>query len=166
MSGRHVDNPEPGLASPAARRRWGLLLALGLVLSTGCAIPRWPVEDAPMTSAFGLRFRGILPEVHRGVDLGIPTGTPIRAMSGGRIAFAGWQGGYGNAVWIDHGGRVWTLYAHLSRIDVVAGRNVGPGQVIGLSGATGDVSGPHLHFEVWRWGRPVDPVPLLGRPPR
>ncbi len=119
-----------------------------------------------MTSAFGLRFRGILPEVHRGVDLGIPSGTPIRAMSGGRVAFAGRQGGYGNAVWIDHGGRVWTLYAHLSRIDVVAGRNVGPGQVIGLSGATGDVSGPHLHFEVWRWGRPVDPVPLLGRPPR
>ena len=159
---RHAHGP-PG----AARRVVTLLLlGLGTLMMVGCAIPRWPVEGAPMTSAYGMRFRGILPEVHKGVDFGVPSGTTVRAMSGGRVAFTGRQGGYGNAVWIDHGGRVWTLYAHLSRIDVVAGRNVGPGQAIGLSGATGNVSGPHLHFEIWRWGRPVDPVPLLGRPLR
>ena len=148
-------------------RRLGRAGAVAAVLfATGCAIPMWPVEQAPVTSAFGVRWRGALPEVHRGIDLGVPEGTPIRAMSGGRVAFAGRQGGYGNAIWIDHGGRVWTLYAHLSRIDVTADSNVAPGQLIGLSGATGDVTGAHLHFEVWRWGRPVDPLPLLGRPPR
>ena len=140
-----------------------VMLAASVALS-GCTIPRWPVQNAPLTSAYGLRWRGILPEVHRGVDFGVPEGTTVRAMTGGRVAFAGVQSGYGNAVWIDHGGQVWTLYAHLSRIDVVTGRDVGPGQMIGLSGSTGNVTGPHLHFEVWRWGRAVDPVPLLGRP--
>jgi murein DD-endopeptidase MepM/ murein hydrolase activator NlpD len=151
-----------------ARVRGARLVAAvaAAVLAAGCAIPRWPVDPAPVTSAFGVRWTGILPDVHRGIDLGVPEGTPVRAMSGGRVAFAGPQGAYGNAIWIDHGGRVWTLYAHLSRIDVATGRDVGPGQLLGLSGATGEVSGPHLHFEVWRWGRPVDPVPLLGRPPR
>jgi len=144
----------------------GSAALLGLLtLLSACAIPRWPVENAPMTSSFGMRWRSLLPEVHRGVDFGVPEGTTVRAMSGGRVAFAGVQQGYGNAVWIDHGGEVWTLYAHLSRIDVVTGRDVGPGQMIGLSGSTGNVSGPHLHFELWRWGRAVDPVPLLGRPP-
>ena len=154
---------------PRGGTRPTVVLVAALVAATvmsGCAIPRWPVEPAPVTSAFGVRWRGLLPEVHRGIDLGVPVGTPVRAMSGGRVAFAGPQGAYGNAVWIDHGGRVWTLYAHLSRIDVATGRDVGPGQIIGASGATGDVTGPHLHFEVWRWGRPVDPLPLLGRPPR
>ncbi|MDT8369720.1 MAG: M23 family metallopeptidase [Longimicrobiales bacterium] len=139
------------------------VVALTLVVSSGCALPRWPV-DAPISSSFGVRWRGVLPEVHRGVDLAVPEGTPVRAMAGGRVAFAGVQGGFGNAVWIDHGGEVWSLYAHLSRLDVATGREVGPGQAIGLSGSTGDVTGPHLHFEVWRWGRAVDPVPLLGRP--
>lgn len=146
-----------------ARSALPIVTAIAL-LSMGCAIPRWPAR-APMTSAYGVRWMGWLPEVHRGVDLGVPEGTPIRAMAGGRVGFAGVQGGYGNAVWIDHGGEVWTLYAHLSEIQTATGREVGPGQVIGLSGSTGNVSGPHLHFEVWRWGRPVDPVPLLGGPP-
>lgn len=118
-----------------------------------------------MTSAYGVRWRGWLPEVHRGVDVAVPTGTPIRAMSGGRVRFAGVQGDYGNVVWIDHGGGVLTVYAHLSRLDVGTGDPVDAGQQIGLSGSSGNASGPHLHFEVWRWGRPVDPVPLLGRRP-
>ncbi|MDT8341586.1 MAG: M23 family metallopeptidase [Longimicrobiales bacterium] len=147
------------------RRRRALSAALALALaSSGCAIPRWPAEG-PMTSAFGVRWRGLLPEVHRGVDIGVPTGTPVHAMAGGRVRFAGVQGGFGNAVWVDHGGGVLSLYAHLSRLDVATGQAISSGQRLGLSGATGNVSGPHLHFEVWRWGRPVDPVPLLGGPP-
>ena len=137
------------------------ILVLGLA---GCTVPRWPVEG-PMTSAYGVRWSGWLPEVHRGVDIGVPTGTPIRAMSGGRIRFAGVQGDYGNVVWIDHGGGVLTVYAHLSTIEVRTGDPVDAGQPIARSGSSGNVSGPHLHFEVWRWGRQVDPVPLLGRRP-
>lgn len=142
-------------------RRAALLLA---VAAAGCAIPRWPV-DGPVTSVYGLRWRGALPEVHRGVDIAVPQGTPVRAMAGGRVRFAGVQGDYGNVVWLDHGGAVLTLYAHLSAIQVSAGQAVAPGEVVGLSGSTGNAVGPHLHFEVWRWERQVDPVPLLGRLP-
>lgn len=138
--------------------------ALFALVLTGCAVPRWPVQG-PMTSAFGVRWGGWLPEIHRGVDIAVPTGTPIRAMAGGRIRFAGVQGDYGNVVWIDHGGAVLTVYAHLSALEVRTGQTVTGGERIGRSGASGNASGPHLHFELWRWGRPADPVPLLGRRP-
>lgn len=141
------------------------LLAMLLCAGTvGCAIPRWPVS-APMTSAYGLRFRGIRPEVHRGVDLGMPEGTEVRAMAPGRVRFAGVQRGFGNVVWLDHGGEVLTVYAHLSVIQVRTGDKVEGHGVVGMSGSTGDARGAHLHFEVWRWGREVDPVPLLGGRP-
>jgi len=118
-----------------------------------------------MTSAFGLRFRGLRPEVHRGVDLSVPEGTEVRAMAPGRVRFAGFQRGYGNVVWLDHGGEVITVYAHLSTLLVRTGEKVEGHAVVGLSGSTGDARGAHLHFEVWRWGREVDPVPLLGGRP-
>ena len=139
----------------------GLLLALAV---SGCGLPRWPVE-APMTSAFGLRFSGLVPRAHKGVDLDVDTGTPVRAMADAHVRYAGSMSGYGNVVWLDHGGAVLSVYAHLSEIHVTVGTVVRRGSVLGLSGASGDVTGPHLHFEVWRWGRPVDPVPLLGRKP-
>ncbi len=139
----------------------GVATLLVLLSGSACAIPRWPVE-APMTSAYGIRFRGALPSLHRGVDLSVPTGTEVRAMAKGNVRFAGSMGGYGTVVWLDHGGQVLTVYAHLSRLLVEAGQTVTTSQVIGLSGATGDVTAPHLHFEVRRWGRQVDPVPLLG----
>lgn len=154
MAGRRQRGGEVrGVRASAA-----LLTALAI---SSCAVPRWPV-DAPMTSAFGLRVRGLLPSVHRGVDLAVPTGTEVRAMTGGRVHFAGTMSGYGTVVWIDHGGEVVTIYAHLSALRVRQDDAVGAGQVIGLSGATGDVTAPHLHFEIRRWGRQVDPVPLLG----
>lgn len=115
-----------------------------------------------MTSSFGLRFQGLRPTVHRGVDLAAPEGTQVRAMAPGRVRFAGVQRGFGNVVWVDHGGEVLTVYAHLSVIQVRTGDEVQGHSVIGLSGSSGDASGAHLHFEVWRWGREVDPVPLLG----
>jgi murein DD-endopeptidase MepM/ murein hydrolase activator NlpD len=139
--------------------RW---LTLGLmVVAAGCDIPRWPVHG-PLTSPFGLRFRGVVPQIHRGVDIAVPSGTPVHAMAGGRVRFAGAQSGYGNVVWLDHGGDVLTVYAHLSTIRVHAGEHVSGGDVVGLSGGSGDATGPSLHFEIWRWGREVDPVPLLG----
>ena len=141
-----------------------VLLALSTAGLTACGIPRWPV-DARLSSDFGLRMRGIRPDVHRGVDFSVPTGTPIQAMADAYVRFAGVMSGFGNVVWLDHGGSILTVYAHLSRIDVGESQYVRRGDVVGLSGATGDVTAPHLHFEVWRWGREVDPVPLLGGKP-
>ncbi len=134
---------------------------LCLTLLTGCAAPRWPA-DAPLSSPFGLRTRGFSLDLHRGVDLQLPDGTEIRAMARGRVRFSGTQSGYGRVIWLEHPGNILTVYAHLSAIRVRAGEDVGNGQVIGLSGHSGNVTGSHLHFEVWRHGRQVDPVPLLG----
>lgn len=166
----------PGVSAPvegAARRRprrsirAGLRVwaAVGLVVSSGCVVPRWPVS-APMTSAFGVRWSGWLPEVHRGVDLAVPTGTPVQTMAPGTVRFAGTMSGYGTVVWMDHGGEVLSVYAHLSELHVRTGQRIEAGMVLGLSGASGNVTGPHLHFEIWRWGREADPVLLLGGPPR
>jgi murein DD-endopeptidase MepM/ murein hydrolase activator NlpD len=100
--------------------------------------------------------------MHEGVDVAAPHGTPVYAMKSGRVEHAGAWGGYGLSVLIAHGSNVRTLYAHLSRIDVREGERVGGRQQIGAVGQTGSATGSHLHFEVWRWGRAEDPVPLLG----
>ncbi|MGD2122071.1 MAG: M23 family metallopeptidase [Gemmatimonadota bacterium] len=138
-----------------------LLLVLGSTLLTGCSVPRWPVHG-PLVSPFGIRFQGLKPDLHRGVDIRVPEGTEVRAMKEGRVRFAGTMSGYGRVIWLDHSRGVMTVYAHLSRIVVEEGQKVDGNQVIGLSGQSGNASGPHLHFEVWRHGREVDPVPLLG----
>ena len=142
-----------------------LLLACVLVLITAsCMVPRWPVQDI-LTSPFGLRWDSILPDLHAGVDIRAAEGTPVQTMAQGRVRYAGWMDGYGNVVWVDHPRRVTTVYAHLSDIEVTAGSTVNVGDRVGLSGSTGLVSGPHLHFEVWKAGRQVDPVPYLGGTP-
>jgi murein DD-endopeptidase MepM/ murein hydrolase activator NlpD len=142
--------------------RHPLILPVILTLvCASCSIPRWPVAGV-MTSPYGLRMRGWTPDLHEGVDVAAPEGTPVHAMKSGRVEHAGAWGGYGLAVLIAHGSNVRTLYAHLSRIDVRAGDEVAGGARIGAVGRTGDATGPHLHFEVWRWGRAEDPVPLLG----
>jgi murein DD-endopeptidase MepM/ murein hydrolase activator NlpD len=110
----------------------------------------------PINDLFGyLPSRG---RRHEGIDIGAATGTPIRAAQGGRVVSAGWEGAYGNAIYIDHGSGLQTHYAHLSRIQVSSGSSVSQGAVIGLSGASGNVTGPHLHFEVLRNGTRVDPA--------
>jgi murein DD-endopeptidase MepM/ murein hydrolase activator NlpD len=141
-----------------------LLLLAALAATGGCGIPRWPV-DAPLTSDFGLRFRGLSPDIHRGVDLRAPMGTEVRSMAAGTVRFAGTMSGFGNVVWLDHGARILTVYAHLSQIHVRQGQRLGAGQPLGLSGQSGDATAPHLHFEVWQGGHEVDPVPLLGGRP-
>ncbi len=138
-----------------------ILVVLLAALVAGCAIPRWPV-DGPVTSPFGIRWRGILPEIHRGVDIRVPRGTPVRSMAPGRVRFAGTMRGFGNVVWVDHGEAVTTVYAHLSELHVRSGEALSGRDVLGLSGASGNAEAPLLHFEIWRWGREVDPVPLLG----
>lgn len=145
--------------------RRSLLVLTALVLLTGCSIPRWPV-DGPLTSPYGVRRSGLDFQVHRGVDIAVPTGTAVRSMAPGRVAFAGTMRGYGNVVIIDHRGQIRTVYAHLSEIRVESGEVIEGRPVIGLSGATGRAYGPHLHFEIQRRGGAEDPVPLLGGFPR
>ncbi|HZQ66746.1 MAG TPA: peptidoglycan DD-metalloendopeptidase family protein [Gaiellaceae bacterium] len=116
----------------------------------------WPV-NAGLTSPFGWRWG----RMHEGVDLGAAYGTPILAAAAGTVIYAGWMGGYGNLVVIDHGGGLSTAYGHQSRIAVAVGQAVAQGQVIGYVGSTGHSTGPHLHFEVRVDGQPVDPLGYL-----
>src|SRR3546814_17928723 len=95
--------------------------------------------------------------MHKGVDFGAPHGAPILAAAAGRIEFAGSNRGYGKYVKISHGNGLATAYAHMSRFKVSAGQRVQQGQVIGYVGSTGMSTGPHLHYELYRNGRPADP---------
>ena len=121
-----------------------------------------------MTSPYGERFHPILGYMrfHKGVDLAATAGTPIVAAADGRVISAGWSGGYGRAVVIAHAGGVETRYGHMSRIAASAGEIVHRGEVIGYVGSSGLSTGPHLHFEVTRNGRPVNPTTarLLASP--
>jgi murein DD-endopeptidase MepM/ murein hydrolase activator NlpD len=121
-----------------------------------------PVPGA-ITSPFGDRLHPILgyTRPHTGVDMHASAGTPIEAAASGTVVMAGWNGGYGNCVIIDHGNGLATLYGHQSRIAVSVGDHVSTGQVIGYVGSTGLATGPHLHFEVRKFGTPVNPVPYL-----
>jgi murein DD-endopeptidase MepM/ murein hydrolase activator NlpD len=116
----------------------------------------WPV-NAPITSPFGWRWG----RMHEGLDLGAAYGSAISAAAAGVVIYAGWEGGYGNLVVIDHGGGLATAYGHQSRIAVSLGQNVSQGQTIGYVGSTGHSTGPHLHFEVRVNGQAVDPLGYL-----
>ncbi|HEY9738654.1 MAG TPA: peptidoglycan DD-metalloendopeptidase family protein [Trichocoleus sp.] len=132
----------------------------GIIRGTGRFI--YPAS-ARITSGFGARVHPILRSrrFHAGVDFGASQGTPIRAADTGRVIFAGWYGGYGQAVIIDHGSGLTTLYGHCSRLMVSEGQSVQQGQVIAAVGSTGLSTGPHLHFEVRRNGSPVNPMGYL-----
>lgn len=117
----------------------------------------WPLSGV-LTSPFGTRWG----RLHAGIDIGVPTGTPIRAAAGGTVFFCGVMGGYGNVALIDHGNGLVSLYGHQNNLACSDGQRVGGGQVIGYSGNTGHSTGPHLHFEVRRNGTPVDPMQYLA----
>jgi murein DD-endopeptidase MepM/ murein hydrolase activator NlpD len=121
----------------------------------------WPVSG-PITSPYGPRC---LPNgdcaFHPGIDIGAPSGTPIRAAAAGTVIYSGWMDGYGNLVVIDHANGLTTAYAHQSSIASGNGTSVSQGQVIGYVGCTGYCFGPHLHFEVRVSGEPVNPLNYL-----
>jgi murein DD-endopeptidase MepM/ murein hydrolase activator NlpD len=126
------------------------------------ALLRTPINGARLTSGFGNRFHPILgyTAFHRGIDFGAGTGTPIQSAGDGRIEQMGWNGGYGNYVRVRHTGEYATAYAHMSRFvrGLRVGSSVRQGQVIGFVGATGRATGPHLHYEVIRGGRQINPL--------
>ncbi len=117
--------------------------------------------DGPISSPFGWRTHPVHGDrrLHAGVDIAAPYGSPIRAAASGIVVAAGRRGGYGLLVELDHGAGRRTRYAHASRLHVAVGDQVDRGQPIAAVGATGTVTGPHLHFELRQDGRPLDPVP-------
>jgi murein DD-endopeptidase MepM/ murein hydrolase activator NlpD len=125
---------------------------------------RKPLEgDVDLSSGFGVRqdpFTGS-PAMHTGLDIHGEPGDPVRASADGKVTAAGWSGGYGRAVDIDHGNGLSTRYAHLSAIDVQVGQSVRTGQIVGKVGSTGRSTGPHLHYETRIKGDAVDPQKFL-----
>lgn len=120
----------------------------------------WPVASyVYVSSRFGLRVHPITGKTksHTGIDIASNQGTAVYASDGGSVTLAGWNGGYGNCIMIDHGNGYVTLYGHLSSISVSVGQTVSQGATIGAVGSTGNSTGPHLHFEVLKNGTRIDP---------
>jgi murein DD-endopeptidase MepM/ murein hydrolase activator NlpD len=125
----------------------------------------WPLVSGWLTSSFGSRADPITgePEAHSGLDISADRGTPVHATADGTVESAGYDGGYGNCILIDHGFGIGTRYGHLSGYAISVGQTVKRGQVIGYVGSTGHTTGPHLHYEILLNGEPVNPLRLLAR---
>lgn len=117
----------------------------------------WPITAAPLSGTFGPRGT----RFHAGIDLVAAAGVPVHAAGSGRVVWAGVRTGWGLCVIVAHGGGVRTLYAHLSRAEVALGERVATGSTLGRVGATGEATGPHLHFEVRVRGAAIDPLEAL-----
>jgi len=125
-----------------------------------------PVRKGRTTSGFGTRrdpFNSRRMEFHKGIDIGIPVGTKVQASRSGRVVFSGYEDGYGKLVILEHEFGYQTYYGHLSRCLVKRGDSVRPGQFIALSGNTGRSTGPHLHFEIRKNGRSMNPFTYINR---
>jgi peptidoglycan hydrolase-like protein with peptidoglycan-binding domain len=146
-AGLHVDGVA-GAATLTALRRPAAAPTLPVA---------WPLQKPVLGDPFGPRGD----RFHTGIDLRAPKGTPVYAARAGKVVFSGWSAGYGFLVVVSHGRGERTWYGHLSRIDVRKGVWVDGGVRIGLVGATGDATGPHLHFEVRVRGAAIDPLRAL-----
>ena len=129
----------------------------------GSAALAWPVSSHEITSGFGGRYHPIYGRYifHDGIDIAADYGEPVHAADGGTVIYAGWISGYGNAVIIDHGNGMSTLYAHNESLNVSEGQGVSKGSVIAYAGSTGNSTGPHLHFEVRINDEPQNPLGYL-----
>lgn len=124
----------------------------------------WPLVSGWLTSSFGSRSDPVTgePEQHAGLDISADRGTPVHATADGTVEAAGYNGGYGNCILLDHGFGISTRYGHLSGYAVSTGQVVKRGQVIGYVGSTGHTTGAHLHYEILMNGEPVNPLRLLA----
>lgn len=161
----HIEAEAEGLAERSAalgnkiREAQGLAAAPSGSVATGSPSASgmvWPVSGT-LTSGFGPRWG----RMHEGIDIAGGSGTPIGAAAAGTVILAGWNGGYGNMVVVDHGGGISTGYAHMSSISVSVGQSVGQGTVVGGMGTTGSSTGVHLHFEVRVNGAATNPLSYL-----
>lgn len=125
--------------------------------SRGTGQLSWPAVGGYISSYQGMRWG----RLHKGIDIAGPSNLAILAADNGTVTYAGWNGGYGNMVQINHNNGMTTLYAHLSSIDVSVGQVVGKGQKIGIMGTTGNSTGIHLHFEVYKNGQLQNPIDYL-----
>lgn len=116
--------------------------------------------DGPVTSGYGIRVHPVFntEKKHEGIDIGAAVGSPVRAALDGCVEEVKEDDYYGNLIIIDHGGGVKTVYGHLEDVNVISGQEIAQGEVIGSVGNTGMSTGPHLHFEVWKNGKAVDPA--------
>lgn len=143
------------VARPAAPRRSSTTGAARAAPRVAAGFA-WPSRGV-ITSRFGFRGR----RHHHGIDIAAPAGTPITAARAGTVQFAGWLGGYGQLVILDHGGGLTTYYGHASRLLVRVGDPVQRGQLVARVGTTGNVTGPNVHFEVRNNKVPLDPLAFL-----
>lgn len=152
------ENERRARAAAAAQQSGGY--SGGDVQGTGQFM--WPVSGV-ITSPFGYRTHPIFGTTifHSGIDIGVDEGTVVHAADSGVVAYSGWISGYGNAVVIDHGNGLSTLYGHNSGLIVSEGQSVSKGQPIAYAGSTGNSTGPHVHFEVRSNGEPVNPLNYL-----
>ncbi len=149
-----VDQPAPQTAAPAAPQASTVSSSSGYVAPVQARITTGYHVPGPWASGY-----------HTGVDLAVPTGTSVKAITAGIVVFAGWGGAYGNQVVIEHPDGKYSQYAHLSALNVATGQGVTAAQQIGLSGATGNATGPHLHFEIRTtpdYGTDTDPTTYLA----
>jgi murein DD-endopeptidase MepM/ murein hydrolase activator NlpD len=152
---------ESSSAADAPKSHAAATQATGTAGNTGYALP---VTGATIGTGYKVAGSMWSSGYHTGVDFVVPTGTTIKAVAAGTVVSAGWGGAYGNQVVIQHADGRYSQYAHMSALSVSTGQTVTEGQQIGLSGATGNVTGPHLHFEIRttpNYGSDVDPVAYL-----
>lgn len=168
MGGPFVPVKPPSDAAPFDRQMYRINVTRSQIERlnrTLSVVPyRKPVlGQVEFTSGFGVRSDPFLgrPAMHTGLDFRAATGDPVRATAIGKVTNAGWQGGYGRMVEIDHGNGLTTRYGHLSEIHVKTGETINIGQVIGAAGSTGRSTGPHLHYETRIDGEAVDPQKFL-----
>ena len=156
------DRPPAGGVLPAAHPL-GARLPNSSLHEDGASTPHhWPLEE-PGVVTRGQVGAGGSDETHPGIDIAVPTGTPIRAAGGGQVAAAGQDAEYGLFVLIGHPDGFQSMYGHASRLLVIPGADVRAGQVIALSGSTGRSTAPHLHFEIRRGGRSLDPRAVVAK---
>ncbi|WP_225847360.1 M23 family metallopeptidase [Streptomyces sp. HPF1205] len=153
-------------AEAAARAKVAAAARASRAASRRALAAAWtrPVGDAPIGTPYREAGAYWSSGYHTGVDFLVPIGTTVHAVAVGTVVSAGWDGSYGNDVIIRHADGKYTLYGHLTRPLVAAGQRVAEGEAIGVSGATGNVTGPHMHFEVRTgpdYGSDIDPVAYL-----
>jgi murein DD-endopeptidase MepM/ murein hydrolase activator NlpD len=168
MGGPFIPVKLPGDAGPFERQLYRINITRAQVDRLNRVLALVPyrkpvIGEVEFTSGFGIRNDPFLgrPAMHTGLDFRAATGDPVRATANGKVASAGWAGGYGRMVEIDHGNGLSTRYGHLSEIGVKVGDPIKIGQVIGAVGSTGRSTGPHLHYETRIDGEAVDPQKFL-----